>query len=66
MNRPVFSPEGLTLGVCLTAVGILWTLANVGRLELLPTLRTWWPLSLVVWGVLELADLILRRSSGRS
>ena len=66
MSRPVFSPEGLTLGVCLTGVGILWTLANAGRLELLPTLRTWWPLSLVVWGVLELAELLLRRSSGRS
>jgi len=65
MSRPAFSPEGLTLGVCLTAVGVLWTLANVGRLELLPTLRTWWPLSLVVWGVLELTDLVVRRSSRR-
>ncbi len=58
-----FSPEGLTLGVCLVALGVLWTLGNLGRLELLPVLRTWWPLSLVLWGVLELVDLGLRRSA---
>jgi hypothetical protein len=51
------------LGVCLVAVGVLWTLSNMGRLELLPALRTWWPLSLVLWGVLELLDLGMRRSS---
>jgi hypothetical protein len=66
MSRPAFSAEGLTLGACLIALGVLWTLANMGRLELLPTVRTWWPLSLVLWGVLELADLFVRRSSGRS
>jgi hypothetical protein len=57
-----FSPEGLTLGVCLVALGVMWTLANLGRLELLPALRTWWPASLVLWGVLELVDLAVRRS----
>jgi hypothetical protein len=62
MSRPLFSPEGLTLGSCLVALGVLWTLSNMGRLELLPLLRTWWPLSLVLWGVLELADLTVRRS----
>jgi hypothetical protein len=67
MSRPAFSPEGVTLGVCLVALGILGTLANLGRLELLPLLRTWWPLALVLWGVLELVDLGVRRSSrGRS
>jgi hypothetical protein len=65
MSRPAFSPEGLTLGACLIGVGGLWTLANVGRLELLPALRTWWPLSLVLWGVLELVELFVRRSSRR-
>jgi hypothetical protein len=46
---------------------VLGTLANLGKLELLPLLRTWWPLSLVLWGALELADLWIRRSSsGRS
>ncbi len=62
MSRPAFSPEGLTLGGCLVALGVLWTLSNLGRLELLPTLRTYWPLSLVLWGVLELAELTIRRS----
>jgi hypothetical protein len=67
MSRPAFSPEGVTLGVCLVALGILGTLANLGRLDLLPVLRTWWPLSLVLWGVLELVELSVRRSSrGRS
>ena len=63
MNRAAFSPEGVTFGVCLVALGILWTLANLGRLDLLPVLRTWWPLSLVLWGALELFDLSVRRSS---
>ncbi len=62
MSRPAFSPEGLTLGSCLVALGVLWTLSNLGRLELLPTLRTYWPLSLVLWGALELAELTIRRS----
>ena len=67
MSRPGFSPEGVTFGVCLVALGLLGTLANLGRLELLPLLRTFWPLSLVLWGVLELVDLWVRRSSrGRS
>ena len=68
MSRAAFSPEGVTFGVCLVALGILGTLANLGRIEVLPILRTWWPLSLVLWGVLELADLWTRRrsSQGRS
>lgn len=65
MSRPAFSPEGVTLGVSLVALGVLGTLANLGRVELLPLLRTYWPLVLVLWGVLELADLWLRRSSTR-
>jgi hypothetical protein len=66
MTRAGFSPEGVTFGVSLVALGVLGTLANLGRLELLPLLRTYWPLSLVLWGVLELVDLTLRRSGGRS
>ena len=64
MSRAAFSPEGVTFGVCLVVLGLLGTLANLGRLELLPVLRTWWPLSLVLWGALELVDLSVRRSSG--
>jgi hypothetical protein len=56
----------VTLGICLVALGVLWTLGNLGRIEMLSVLRTWWPLSLALWGVLELADLAIRRSSGRS
>lgn len=63
MRHPAFSPEGVTLGVCLVALGLLWTLANLGRVEMLPVLRTYWPLSLVLWGTLELVDLWARRSS---
>jgi hypothetical protein len=67
MTRSAFSPEGVTFGVSLVLLGVLGTLANLGKLELLPLLRTWWPLTLVLWGVLELADLWIRRSdSGRS
>ena len=67
MTRSAFSPEGVTFGVSLVVLGVLGTLANLGKLELLPLLRTWWPLTLVLWGVLELADLSIRRSSsGRS
>jgi hypothetical protein len=61
-----FKPEGLVFGLILIALGALWTLSNLGRLDLVQTLRTWWPLSLVLWGVLELAGALLRRQSGRS
>jgi hypothetical protein len=47
-------------------VGVLWLLSNLGRIELLDTLRTWWPLSLIVWGSLDLASFYLGRLSGRS
>jgi len=64
-NRPAFSPEGLTLGIGLIAIGVLWTLSNLGRVDLLHTLKTWWPLALVLWGSLELVDLAVRRSASR-
>jgi hypothetical protein len=55
-----FRPEGLVLGVILVAVGVLWTLSNLGRIDLLATLRTWWPLALVVWGLVELVAVAIR------
>jgi hypothetical protein len=55
-----FRPEGLVVGVILVAVGVLWTLSNLGRIDLLATLRTWWPLALVVWGLVELAAVAIR------
>jgi hypothetical protein len=53
---PGFRVETFVLGACLLALGVIWTLANLGLLELLPTLRTWWPASLVLWGAAELAQ----------
>lgn len=62
-----FRPDGIALGLSLVAVGVAWTLANMGRVDLLRTLRTWWPLTLVFWGVLELiATAQYRRRLGRS
>ena len=66
MNRRAFSPEGLTLGVGLVGIGVLWTLSNLGRVDLLHALRTWWPLILILWGALELVDLLMRRASRES
>ena len=64
-SRPAFSPEGVTLGLGLIAIGLLWTLSNFGQVDLLRVLRTWWPMLLVVWGVLELVDLSIRRTASR-
>ena len=65
MSRRAFSPESITLGIGLVAIGVLWTLSNLGRVDLLYTLKTWWPLALVLWGGLELVDLAVRRSASR-
>jgi hypothetical protein len=61
-----FRPEGIVFGLILIALGVLWTLANLGRLDMLDTLRRWWPLSLVLWGALELAAVVNRRNQGGS
>ena len=55
--------EGFVVGVCLLLLGVVWTLANLGALELIETLRTWWPLSLVIWGAAELFNTWRARSS---
>ena len=59
-----FRPEGIVFGLILIALGVLWTLSNLGRLDMLDTLRRWWPLSLVLWGALELAAVATRRIEG--
>jgi hypothetical protein len=62
-----FKPEGIAFGLALVALGTAWTLANLGRVDLLRALRTWWPLALVLWGVLELvATAQYRRRTGRA
>jgi hypothetical protein len=60
------STEALVLGLGLVALGILLLLSNLGKIELLVTLRTWWPVMLVVWGVAELANAWAQRESRRS
>ena len=61
-----FRPEGIVFGLILVALGVLWTLSNLGRLDMLETLRRWWPLTLVLWGVLELLAVVNRRLPGGS
>jgi hypothetical protein len=65
MARP-FRPEVLVFGLSLIALGVAWLLGNAGRIDLLATLRAWWPLALVVWGVLELIAYALARDARRS
>lgn len=64
--RPLtFKVESFVLGCCLLALGSVWTAANLGMLDLLPTLRRWWPASLVLWGAAELVNtLVAGRSDG--
>ena len=61
-----YRPETLVFGVLLIALGVIWTLANMGAVDMLVTLRRWWPALLVLWGALELhrsyADGRIRRS----
>lgn len=57
----VSRPENLVLGGLLILVGIAWTLANLGRLDMLGVVRTWWPLMLVLWGGLELHNTLASR-----
>jgi hypothetical protein len=61
-----FKPEALVLGLTLIGVGTVWMLANAGRVDLLATLRAWWPLTLVVWGVLELVAVAVNGGTRRS
>ncbi len=62
--KPVPKADGVVTGLTLLAVGVLWVLSNLGRLDLLRTLAIWWPTVLVVWGVLELYNwAVSRRAS---
>jgi len=59
------SVEGIVLGLGLLGLGTVCLLANMGRVDLLTTLRTWWPLTLIVWGGLELYQALAARARGR-
>lgn len=63
---PSFKPETLVLGIALIVVGTLWTLANLGSIDLLSALRRWWPATLILWGSLELYRSYADRRPGRS
>ena len=59
------SIERIVIGFALLGLGVLWLLANAGRVDLLSSLRTWWPLLLVLWGGLELVAAFSRREARR-
>lgn len=59
---PRFSPEGLVAGVGLVALGVIGTMARSGSLDFLTVLHTWWPASLVLWGVAELYNTFVDRA----
>jgi hypothetical protein len=61
-----YRPEVVVWGLSLIALGVLWTLGNLGAIDLLTTLRRWWPSVLVLWGALELAGYYSARGARRS
>jgi hypothetical protein len=60
-----FKPDVVAVALGLIALGVLWLLANLGRLDLITTVRTWWPSVLIVWGVLELVKSIAARGGSK-
>jgi hypothetical protein len=64
-TRSRFSPDVFTLGFCLLGAGVLWTMASLGRADALDVLHTWWPVSLVVWGLAELVAAVQYRRRAR-
>ena len=63
---PGLKVEAVVLGLALLGLGTACMLANLGRVDLLYTLRTWWPLTLIVWGGLELYQAVSARARGRN
>jgi hypothetical protein len=55
--------ERVVLGVGLVGLGVLITLANLERIDLLSALRWSWPVLLVLWGTLEVIVSLARRAS---
>lgn len=55
--------ERVVIGLGLVGMGVLWTLANFDRVDLLVALRRFWPTLLIVWGLLEMAVAFARRAS---
>ena len=57
-----FSPERLVVGLSLIGIGALDILSRMGRVDFLTALRTWWPMTLVVWGAAELVKTLAART----
>ena len=63
---PRFRPEKLVVGASLMALGAVGTLARAGSVDFLSVVHTWWPTSLVVWGLAELYNTFAARAGERS
>lgn len=59
-NRVVRVEAGLVVGLILLALGVLWTLDNLGFVNAGAYLR-WWPALLVAWGVVRVLGVGGRR-----
>jgi hypothetical protein len=59
---PRFSPERVVMGVSLVALGVVGMMARSGSLDFLTVVHTWWPSSLVLWGVAELYNTFAERA----
>lgn len=55
MSRPI-DVERAVVGASLLSVGLLWLGASLLAFDALAVARTWWPLLLILWGVLDLAS----------
>jgi cell wall-active antibiotic response 4TMS protein YvqF len=60
---PRFSPEKLVIGVSLVAVGVIGAMARSGSLDFLSVVHTWWPVTLVLWGIAELYNTLVERAA---
>jgi hypothetical protein len=58
-----FRVEAVVFGSCLIVLGVAAFLATSGRPGVLDTLRRFWPVALLFWGVLELVNVRLIRSA---
>ena len=51
-----FKPEGVALGIACAGTGVLAFLANLGYVDLLSSVRLFWPVVIIFWGVAELVN----------
>ena len=58
--------SGLFSGVILLVLGVLLLFHNYGHLEIGSAFKHWWPLILVVWGLIKLYERTVASRQGRS